>query len=80
MARVEVKGCPFCGDKPEVTTYGTCIEIMCCASMSYHKYDFLTREEYHNNDLDPERDYQYPEELEEKLWNDIVGIWNTRVQ
>jgi hypothetical protein len=71
----ELKPCPFCGDQPNTSFYGSHIEISCCISMEIQKSNYLTIEqrETWNNNI-----YCYSDEAEEIAKNKIVSMWNTR--
>ena len=71
----ELKGCPHCGDAPEVQTLGSCIEIMCCSEMNIQKSDHLTvdeRETWCSESL------THSAEAEKKVFSVIAGRWNRR--
>jgi hypothetical protein len=67
--------CPFCGNMPEVSTDGCCIDFCCCILMSFQKCDYLTWEERKEFS---ENDYRYSEEAEAKVLDIAVSQWNTR--
>lgn len=72
------KGCPFCGDKPEVSNLGTFIEIDCCVSMSFQKSDIFEEklgQKHFDLDMDT---LLYSQELEEVALNYAKENWNTR--
>ena len=68
-------GCPVCGDQPEVSSSGTCIDIECCVSMSRQKSDYLTLDErmtWSNDAL------SYSADAERKAMAAVIEEWNTR--
>jgi hypothetical protein len=67
--------CPFCGDKPNIETDGTCIEIYCCVSMSIQKSHELTLDE--RGTWDSEQ-HLFSPEIEDKLRAIAINKWNTR--
>ena len=72
---VVFRGCPHCGDDPDVTTLGSCVDVECCASMSFQKSDVLTLEERRTwNDVA----YLYSPEAEDKVLNIVSVLWNKR--
>lgn len=72
----DMKPCPFCGDTPELSTVGSCIDIDCCVSMSLQKCDELSMEE--RQTYNPQT-VRYSDEAEQKALDMITERWNTRV-
>ena len=72
------KGCPFCGDIPEVSNDGTCLDIDCCVSMSFQKSDIFDEKYGKRFDLNMET-LKYDPELEQDAIDYAKEIWNTRV-
>jgi len=70
------RSCPFCGDKPDVSDEGSCIDVECCASMSRQKCDYLTVEERQTYSFDT---YRHSDEVEMKVYNLVIAEWNSRV-
>lgn len=71
----ELKSCPFCGEKPELQTMGTFIDIECCASMSFQKSDYMdmcSRRKW------IESESAYEPEVEAMVLKQVAAIWNTR--
>jgi hypothetical protein len=78
----ELKNCPFCGEKPKVCIEGSCIDIECCASMSFQKIDlFESREKRHKaHETYNLGTHRYSDEIEEWLLNEVVKMWNIRIE
>ena len=71
----QFKPCPFCGQPPDVTFAGTCIDVECCCSMHLQKSDELTIEQRKTwND----KTYMYGDEAEQIAWDVMLKEWNTR--
>jgi len=68
--------CPFCGEKPDIETKGSCIDIECCVSMSRQKSDYLTKEQRQTTGRDG---YSYSDDVESYVLDKVVGEWNTRI-
>lgn len=75
---VGFKGCPFCGDIPEVSNAGTFIEIDCCVSMSFQKSDILD-EKFGKRffQLNPET-LRFDAKIEQIVLDYAKEQWNTR--
>jgi hypothetical protein len=73
---VILKPCPFCGDKAQVETIGTCIEIYCCSSMELQKSDVLTIEDRETWD---NTKHIYGKQAELKALESIAEDWNKRI-
>ena len=71
----ELLTCPHCGDKPEIETDGTWVEIYCCASMTVQKCDVLTIEE---RETWNRTSHKFSPEVEEKAFNSLADDWNKR--
>lgn len=74
---MKILPCPFCGEKPEVTTLGSHIEIFCCTGYSRQKTDYMSYEERQENDFCYET-YLYPPPIEKMILEQVVAEWNTR--
>ena len=73
----EISPCPFCGEQPEISSFGTCIDIDCCCSMTLQKSDHLTLEERETFSYET---YKYSDEAECKAMTVAIKCWNTRIQ
>lgn len=71
------KGCPFCGDIPEVSNEGTFIDIDCCVSMSFQKCDILDDKFDQRFPLNPDT-LKHDPELEQVILDYAKEQWNTR--
>ncbi len=77
---MEIKPCPYCGDQPEVSTSGSCIDIECCASMSIQKCNHLTMEERATTGKEIIPGYfEYSDDVEAKVLGIAISFWNQRV-
>ena len=77
LCRDDLKDCPFCGEKPDIETKGSCIDIECCVSMGRQKCDYLTIEQRQTTGEDG---YSYSDEVESYVLDQVVREWNTRIK
>ncbi len=78
MLDVGIKGCPFCGGQPYITSSGFSpnLNITCCGTMAVNKSICLTPEEQETFDSNTRL---FSEEAEEKIRDKLIDMWNTRV-
>jgi hypothetical protein len=74
---MRIKSCPFCGEKPEIETIGSHIEIWCCVSKSAQKSDYMSYDERMENDFSRET-HMYPDHIEQMVLEQVLSEWNTR--
>lgn len=72
---VAFRPCPHCGDDPEISTEGSCIDVECCASMTFQKSDILTMDERRTWNGDT---HIHSPEAEDKALNTVAALWNKR--
>ena len=71
----DLLACPFCGEPPEISSSGSCIDIYCCCSMSIQKSDELTLAERETYNC---QTYKYSDEAELKAMLVAIERWNRR--
>ena len=78
---IDLLPCPFCGEDPDISTMGSCIDIECgnCGiSMSEQKCDLMTideRMQFSDYFMDH---HVYPKDVEQRLLLWCANRWNTR--
>ena len=71
----KLKPCPFCGEEAEIDDSGSCLDIICCCSMSIQKCDVLTIEQRKTLNLET---YKYSDESEQIVLEYLIEKWNKR--